>query len=361
MKSATKRLLTSILAALFLAPALLFAAGTKENSGAAGEEPATGAETAAESGTVTVVDSLGNEVVIPSHVTRVAALRSGIIEIICALGKADLIVAVDEMTKAGTMYGQFAATIHPELMNQVAPYAGRDVNIEALLATEPDLLLHGGYGRIRQADAIRAMAPQLPVVIAHFETLDAYMDDIRIVGKCVNAEAEAEKLIAFLEKYLNDLEKLTAKIPADARKKVYYTGHDVYHAYGGDTFEHYQIVRAGGINVAEGLTGWMPEVSAEQLLLWNPDVIVMLNGADVNAVLSDEKLRDLAAVKNRAVYALPEAGWDFSTPRALFCMEWIFSLLYPERYGKTDIETRADQYFQAVFKADYTGPSLKGK
>jgi len=150
-----------------------------------------------EAATMTVVDSIGNEVVVPAEPMRVASLRSGITEIICALGRVDRIVAVDEMTKDGFMYGQFIASVHPVLMEQVAPCKGRDVNVEALLNVEPDLVLHGGYGRIRQADAIRELAPDLPVVIAHFETLDAYMDDIRIVAACVNAEAEAEELSAF--------------------------------------------------------------------------------------------------------------------------------------------------------------------
>jgi len=101
----------------------------------------------------------------------------------------------------------------------------------------------------------------------------------------------------------------------------------------------------------------MPEVSAEQLLEWNPDMIVMLNGADAQAVLADEKIRDVAAVQNARVYTLPEAGWDFSTPRALFCMEWIFSKLYPEAY-KADISARADEFYNAVFGVDYSGPEL---
>ena len=41
------------------------------------------------------------------------------------------------------------------------------------------------------------------------------------------------------------------------------------------TFQHYLIEQAGGINVAAELTGGWQEVSAEQVVSWNPDVIIL--------------------------------------------------------------------------------------
>jgi len=117
-------------------------------------------------------------------------------------------------------------------------------------------------------------------------------------------------------------------------------------------------VSAGGVNVAADLTGWMPEVSAEQLLQWNPHVVILLSGVSVDEVLNDPKLASLSAVKARRVYALPESGWDFSSPRALFCIEWLASKLYPERFADVDIEAEADEFYQNVFGVDYTDPAL---
>jgi iron complex transport system substrate-binding protein len=198
----------------------------------------------------------------------------------------------------------------------------------------------------------------MPIVIAHFETLENYMDDIRIVAQCVNAEKRAEELIAYLQSKLDFVASKVSDIPEDEKVRVFYGGHDVYHAYGGETFEHFQIVNAGGVNVAADLTGWMPEVSAEQLLRWDPQVIILLSGVSVDDVLNDPKLASLSAVKDKRVYALPESGWDFSSPRALFCIEWLASKLYPERFADVDIEAEADEFYQGVFGVDYTGPAL---
>ncbi len=305
-----------------------------------------------------IVDSLGNEVTIPKTVTRVASMRSGITEIICALGQKHKIVATEEMVSGGFSYGEFISGVHPELKGLPAPFAGGDISVEEMLRIGPDLVLHGGLGRIKQAEALKKQAPTLPVVIAHFETLEQYMDDIRIVAQCVNAEDRAQALIDYLENKIEYVRSKVKGIPQDQKVRVQYCGHEVYGIYTPDTFEHAQIEVAGGINVAQDLVGWHPEVSAEQIIIWDPQVIILLNGVDVNAVLNDSKLAGVSAIKNKRVYSLPEASWDFSSPRALFCMEWLAAKLYPERFADVDLEASADEFYQAVFGVDYTGPSL---
>lgn len=305
-----------------------------------------------------VVDSLGKEVTIPAHVSAVASMRSGTTEIICALGQVDKIIAVDEMVKAGESYGEFIASIHPELMERAAPFRNRDISAEEMLRLNPDVVLHGGYGRIAQAEALQKQVPDMPIVIAHFETIEDYMNDIRIVAQCVNAEEAAERLIATLQGTLDFVTERVKDIPESEKVRVFYGGHDIYKAYTGTTFEHAQIVMAGGINVAADLEGWHPEVSAEQLLVWDPEVIIVLNGVDVDAILADPKVQGVSAIKNRRVYSLPEASWDFSSPRALFCIEWLAQILYPERFADIDIDAEADAFYRAVFGVDYTGPKL---
>ena len=243
-------------------------------------------------------------------------------------------------------------------MSANAPYAGQDISTEEMLRINPDLVLHGGYGRIKQAEALKKQAPDLPVVIAHFETIEEYMNDVRIVAQCVNAEDRAEALIAYLQGTLDFVQSRVKDIPEDEKVRVFYGGHDIYHVYTPETFEHSQITMAGGVNVGADLVGWLPEVSPEQMLVWDPEVIVVLNGVDVEAILSDPKVASVSAIKNKRVYSLPEASWDFSSPRALFCIEWLATKLYPERFSDVDIEAEADMFYANVFAVPYDGPAL---
>jgi iron complex transport system substrate-binding protein len=85
---------------------------------------------------------------------------------------------------------------------------------------------------------------------------------------------------------------------------------------------------------------------------------VLLNGAPVDEIMKDPRIASLSAIKNKRVYALPEASWDFSSPRALFCIEWLAEKLYPERFADLDMDAEADSFYQAVFGVDYSGPEL---
>jgi len=325
--------------------------GSSSTAPTAAPKPATGE-------TKVVTDSVQRQVTIPKQVNRVASMRSGITEIICALGQKDKIIAVDEMVKAGNSYGAFIASVYPDLKSRAAPFASGDINAEEMLRLAPDVVLHGGLGRIKQAEALMKQAPSLSVVIAHFETIEHYMDDIRIVAQCVNAEERAEELIASLQKTLDGVTARVKDVPEAQQVRVFYGGHDIFHAYTSSTFEHSQIVMAGGVNVAGKLEGWLPEVSPEQLLIWDPQVVILLNGANVDEVLTDKRLASLSAVKTKRVYALPEASWDFSSPRALFCIEWLAAKLYPGKFAGLDMEAEADAFYQQVFGVKYTGPAL---
>lgn len=303
-----------------------------------------------------IIDSMENEVTIPCYATEVASLRAGITEIICALGRADKIVATEEGVHGGTGYGKFIAGVHPDLMSRGCPVAGSNINLEEMLVIDPDLILIGGYGRIHWVDEMAPLG--IPVVISHFETLDNYMDDIRIVAQCVGATSEAENLISYLQTKLDDVASRVGNVSEAEKVRVLYAGHDVYHVYTAETFEQAQIEAAGGMNVATELTGWLPEVSPEQIINWDPQVIVVLNDISTEDILNDTKIADVSAVQNGRVYSLPEAGWDFSSPRALFCIEWLASLMYPERFADLNMTNEADEFYNTVFGVDYSGEPL---
>jgi hypothetical protein len=98
-----------------------------------------------------VVDSRGKSVNITSDVQRIVVLRSGIIETLFALGAQDKIVGIDESTKAGTGYGAFPVKLDANITSLPCP-VNKDPNIEQIVALNPDVILIGGYGRIRLAN-----------------------------------------------------------------------------------------------------------------------------------------------------------------------------------------------------------------
>jgi iron complex transport system substrate-binding protein len=183
--------------------------------------------------------------------------------------------------------------------------------------------------------------------------------DLRIVGEVVNKQQKADQLASFVDTFLASLGSRIGNISVDEVMKAYFAGNpDVYHVYGSTTFEHTQIVTTGGTNVAASVTTWLPQISPEQLIEWNPDVIFALNGMDTTAILSDNRIQDVNAIKNHKVYAMPEAGMDYGTFRAIFAIEWMSSKLYPDKFAGVNMMDEANTFYQQFWGMNYDGPAL---
>jgi len=306
--------------------------------------------------TKTVIDSRGVAVEIPADVQRIVALRSGIVETLVALGAEDKLVGIDESTKDGTGYGEFPVRLCPELLDVQCPVTGRALNVEEVISLDPEVILIGGYGRIKWVDQL--VEYNLTVVVAHFEELGNFTRDLKIVGQVVNEEEKAQELADYVDNFLADLDDTVGNIPANEKVDAYYCGHDAYGVYGCTTFEHVQIVAAGGRNVGEEITEWLPTISAEQLITWSPQVIFTLEGTDTEAILTDEKIQTVPAVANGKVYSIPESGWDFGSLRSIFAIKWVASKLYPDKFTGFNITDEASNFYQAIWNVNYEGPSL---
>ena len=110
----------------------------------------------------------------------------------------------------------------------------------------------------------------------------------------------------------------------------------------------------GGENVAAELedTYWA-DVSYEQLLSWNPEVIIMASDAaySKDELLADPQLQQLDAVKNGRVYAMPSAfeSWDSPVPSALVGSRWVASVLHGEQYAFEQFQADAADFYQQFY------------
>ncbi len=305
---------------------------------------------------LTVVDSTGTSVNIPSSPQRIVALRSMQAEMVVVLGAKDRLVGIDDMTKQGVGYGLFISKLVPALKDLPAPVSGKTLNKEALLALKADVVLVGGYGRISWVKEVRDL--NQTCVVAHFEEIGNFTRDLKIIGKVVGADAKANEISNNLDKIVAEVKAKVKDVPESGKTSVYFCANDVYHVYGGTTFEHSEIVTAGGTNVAKEITAWTPEVSPEQLIAWNPQVIFTLQNVNVTAILNDPKIQQVDAVKNKRVYAIPEAGWDYGSLRAIFAIKWISSKLYPNLWSGVSMTSEAKVFYKATYGVEYDGPSL---
>ncbi len=219
----------------------------------------------------------------------------------------------------------------PSLTDRLGSDGHLKISAEAIIAQEPDLLLGLPDGITRESLA----SSGIPVLIEPsfcpegikdpgYETIYAQM---RMYGKVFDREAKAEQAVEDLQDRIKAVE---AKLPDQKGRKVAvlwpYRGEGTVGAYGGQSMATPQLETLGARNVFADVDKRVFEVSMEELLGRDPDVILLLHteGTDEEikqALLDIPGAEDLRAVKNDAVHVLLFNFTEPPTPLVLDGLE----------------------------------------
>lgn len=118
------------------------------------------------------------------------------------------------------------------------------------------------------------------------------------------------------------------------------------------------ISLAGGQNVAQDLEdSYWVDVSYEQLLAWDPQVILLASDAQytVEDVLTDENLADCTAVQNGAVYQMPSKAeaWDSPVPGGILGAVWLAGQIHPDLMSAQQVEDIIEEFYQTFYGFSY--------
>jgi len=172
------------------------------------------------------------------------------------------------------------------------------------------------------------------------------------LGELVGRSAAAEELADYARRTLAQVTGRIADVAADARPRVYYARgpRGLVTALGGSI--NVETIELIARNVAGGTRGGLANVSLEQVLLWNPDVIVTIDAEFAAAVSSDPTWAAVKAVRDNNVHLSPQLpfGWvDFPPgPNRLIGLWWLARLLYPQRFPE-DLRTRTREFYARFY------------
>ena len=153
----------------------------------------------------------------------------------------------------------------------------------------------------------------------------------------------------------------TLQILADVdAPSVYLAGNSNLLSTAGDAMYQSDMIRlAGGRNVAAEIpdTYWA-EIDYEQLLVWNPEYIILASSAKytVADVLKDPNLMDCTAVVNGNVYQIPAdaESWDSPVPGSILGAIWLANVLHPDQLTDTDCTAIMDTYYETFYDFTYS-------
>ena len=250
---------------------------------------------------------------------------------------------------------------------------GDAINYEAVIAANPTIALNCGKINDAMVSDCDALSKSLGIpVIAVDNELNNSAEAFRFMGELLGVEDHAEELAEDSEKIFTDIASL-ADIPEDEKVSVYFGNGEDSLVTAPRGSQHAQILDAVNVtNVAdlELGDGSRVQISAEQLLAWNPDVIVV-NGepkADKSGnsaaedILSNPDYASLKAVQDNKVYGTPNAPFSWvdrpAGPNRLIGMRWLSAVVYPE-YIKCDVNEEIREFFNLFYHVDLSDEQLE--
>jgi iron complex transport system substrate-binding protein len=305
-------------------------------------------------------DDAGRTVAVPERVERVFAAGPPASILLYTLAPETMLgwPRANSKAEAAFMPPQYADL--PELGRLTG--RGDTANVEVVLASRPDILFD--YGTIDPtymslADRVQQQT-RLPYLLIDGR-FDRIPEAYRTLSRLMGLEDRAEKLARYAETTLADARRIAALVPEARRPRVYYArGPEGLETGLSGSINVELLDWVGAENVAKPAgTGGLANVSIEQVLQWDPDVILTLDAGFFDRVRTDPRWKDLRAVREGRVYLGPSLpfGWFDRPPSVnrLIGVRWLLSVLYPEQ-ARSDLREEA-RGFYALFYHQEPSPA----
>jgi len=234
---------------------------------------------------------------------------------------------------------------------------GNTTNLEQLLLSNPDLIVDSGSTRatfVELADRVQAQTG-IPYALLDGR-LEATASGYLLLGELTGRRERAAQLAKYAADTLRTVRERVARAPAQPR---------VYYARGPEGLEtglggsiNVEMFEAMGIrHVAAGLQGGLATVSIEQVLGWDPEVIVTIDQTFAQTVHANPLWRGVSAVKNGRVHLSPKLpfGWiDFPpSVNRLPGLRWLGSKVFPSLFPE-DLGTITRDFYRLFYQVDLT-------
>lgn len=277
---------------------------------------------AAEDGGITFVDMKGREIHLDKPAARIVALTAADCEIICALGAGDLLVGRGEYCN------------YPESVLELPVVnSGMETNLEQILALEPDVVVMNTMNQtLEQVEALENSG--IVVVVSTAEDIDGVKYAISMLGTLCGKENEAAAIIGQMETLFAEISEKSA----DGGKTIYFEISPLEYGLwtaGKGTFMDEIAGICGLTNIFADVDGWA-EVSQEQVLQRNPDVIVTVTAdygtgvTPVEEIMNRPGWENIPAVQNGLVYGADNDQMTRPGPRLMDAVESLYNFLNPE-------------------------------
>ena len=312
-------------------------------------------------GTREFTDSTGRTVTLPASITKIAI--SGPLSQIYILP-----LAGDMLVGVSTAYAEDAQSYLPAYIYEKAEigqlYGGKgEMDLEALLSAAPDVVIDIGEPKKTTAEDLAALTEQTGIPFIHIDaTVADAPEAYRTLGRLLSREEKAEELAVWCENTYAMIAAMMERVDADGARKslLYCLGDKGVNVIARGSFHGETIhFMSDNLAVVEDVvsSGAGNEVDLEQILLWDPDVLIFAPASCYEAIASSEQWQSAGAVARGEYYKTPSGpyGWLSSPPavQRYLGMLWLGELLYPG-YAEYDLQEKVTEYYKLFYGCDLT-------
>lgn len=280
----------------------------------------------AQTGAITLQDGLGREVSLSGKAQTIVSLSPSVTETLFAVGAGAQIVGRDSFSN------------YPAEAQAIQDVGGSmgNYSMETIASLQPDLVIAAEINTPEQVKALEDLGLTV-YYLSNPASLDGIYDLIATVGTLSGHNDEAETLNASLRTRVQAVTDTIAK--AEERPLVFYEldGTDAAKPWtpGPGSFMDELIRAAGGDNAAAGLTSAWAQISIEELLVQDPDIILLgdaIWGVTADQVAARAGWEGLTAVKEGRVLPFNDDLVSRPGPRLVDGLEELAKLIHPELF-----------------------------
>ena len=298
-------------------------------------------------------DDAGREVTLPENISKIAP-SGGLAQQVLLSIAPDKIVAIsfapkDEMSKK--ILSKIAE------LPEIGQFYGKgDFNAESLAQADPDVVIDVGEPKdtiSEDMDTVTSKSGK-PAIFINM-SFDNAAESYRKLGEVLHEEEKAEKLANYVDRVNKEVKENMEKVGDKKLIFVYLTGENGLGSNPKGSF-HMQMLDLFGENAfvseEKSTKGGGNEISQEELLKLNPDVIIFGPGSVYDDVENNPVFSNLKAIQEGKYVEAPSIpfNWIGFPPSVNRFMgaQWVGKLFYPEQFDY-DLKERIKEYFELFY------------
>lgn len=315
--------------------------------------------------TVTITDHADRTVEVPTNPDKVAIL--GIYPLASMLSvylnSAETIVAM-EPASANAAKNSVLIDLYPEIGDITTDIlSGEDLNIEALVALEPEVVY---YNAADTADLEKLENAGITAVAFSptkwkFDVIETFRQWIALLDQIYPSSSKNAKLV---DQYSTDIYNMIQETVADVEEPqkvlfLYQYDENAMITSSSRFFGEWWCKAVGAVNVASDVQAETAnaKITMENVYEWNPDVIVITNFTKAtpddlyNNAIGTDDWSTVKAVQDGRVYKMPLGTYRTYTPSSDTPMTllWLAQAVYPEKFADVDVRAEVRDYYSELF------------